>query len=106
MDSQNFLKICGLRPGYMNKEYMNISKTYLSNKLFLNNNFMKKFNINKENKIKKTVKENIRIKKWRDINNFVDAYMGVNLRLDNIDDYTTEYSSSEDEETFFEYISD
>ena len=107
MDSKMFLELCGLRPGYMNKEYMELSNKYLSNKYFLNNeHFLKKFKLNTDTEIKTIKKENIKNKKLRDIEDFVNSYINVKIMDDNIDDYTTEYSSSDDNDTIYEYISD
>ena len=107
MDSDLFLKYCGLRPCYMNKEYMQIVKEKGFNDFSKYYNILDKFSIIKEKPIKKSEKEEafiMRINKSKFIYDFVKIYIPVDIQRDNIEDYTSDESSSEDDE-FYDYIS-
>ena len=109
MDSDLFLKYCGLRPCYMSKEYMNIVKNKgfknfnnyynILDKIYLTNN-------DKENKSDILVKKPFSIKKTEYIYNFVKNYMPVYILEDTIEDYTSDEYSSDDIGLIDEYISD
>ena len=108
MDSDLFLKYCGLRPCYMNKEYMQIVKEKGFNDFSKYYNILDKFPIVKEKPIEKSKKEDpfiMKINKSKYIHDFIKTYILVDIQRDNIEDYTSEESSSEDDE-LYDYISD
>ena len=99
MDSDLFLKYCGLRPCYMNKEYMKIVKEKGFNDFSKYYNILDKFPIIKEKSEEKQKYEHpfiMQINKSKYIYDFVKTYILVDIQSDNIIDYTTEESSSED----------
>ena len=107
MDSDLFLKYCGLRPCYLNKEYMKIVKEKGFNDFSKYYNILDKFSLVKEKTIEKSKKEDpfiMRINKSRYIHDFIKTFILVDIQRDNIEDYTSDESSSEDDE-FYDYIS-
>ena len=71
-------------------------------------NILDKFPISKEKSKEKPKHEHpfiMRINKSKHIYDFVKIYIPVDIQCDNIRDYTTEESSSDDDE-LYDYISD
>ncbi len=87
----------------MNKEYMKIVKEKGFNDFSKYYNILDKFPVVKEKTIEKSKKEDLfitKINKTKYIHDFVKTYILVDIQRNNIEDYTSEDSSSEEDEIY------